>query len=103
MRLLLNSQDRMRRSVVIDAPGNDGEGIAPAADQAAREDIRVVAQFFDRGLNAAARGFADLALVIDDAGDGLDRHLRVFGDIAESHVQGMRFTSAGFGHIHWPV
>ena len=74
-----NDLDEERMHQVGD---DDADGVTAAKRETARDGVALIAKLFDFGEDTASRGLADVAMVVEDLGDGHDRDAELAGDAA---------------------
>jgi hypothetical protein len=80
-RLALEPDDDLRRAVVAEAVGDDADGLAAAAGEAACQQVRCVPRLLDDAADPFGGLGSDVRAVVQDARDGLHRDARSSGDL----------------------
>ena len=76
----LDARDDLDEERVHQIGNDDADGVAAAKGQAAGDGVALIAELFDLGEHAAARGLADVPVIVQDFGDRHDGDAELAGN-----------------------
>ena len=88
VRALLDADQGPARAVIVDAAGDDADGVASALGQAAGDHVRTVPHFFDGVLNALTGVREDPGEIVNNSRDRLGGYPGGFGYMLDRHSVG---------------
>ena len=99
VRHALYAEHQFGKEWVGDLGDDEGDRRCTTGGQPARDDVGPVTELADCVQNALPRCFGDFALIVDDSRYGLDRDIRLFGDISHGHSQENRLPNLPYSQL----